>query len=275
MKIHSLTSILAIPFVVIAALIWIYVDHYNPYFIYYFVAPIFCLVALYMSQHLIDYWWLQRNPVPLDEECLNWLNRHDTYYQNLTPEQKSTYEQRLKLYLYAREFQMVGKEQKELPEDLKLPFATAAVRLSMNEEDFLIGEYDRIFVYKHPFPTPKHQYLHTVETDNEDGVLIFSLEQAVSCIMNPQTQYNTILYGYLLAMRDVFKMNYPSGASVASQHIALISGMEEDHIRGLIGLDPIDRDVMVGVLFFTHKDAFQKVLPEEYSKWLSLFPSEG
>lgn len=267
MRIHSISTVLAIPFVLCAIAIWFLVSHFDPYFIYYFLAPIMCLVVIYMSHGYLDYWWHVRYPIPLDKPLVQWLETHDTFYQGLDAEKQSLYTYRIGLYLEARSFQSVGKEQRAMPEDVKILFAATAVKLTMAHDDFLIGDYDRIFVYNHPFPSPKHQYLHTVETDGEDGVMIFALDYGVKGFTEPHQYYNTILHGYAEAFVECHpELNFPHIDSIYKEKLEAISGYSYSKILDALGYKEASLLPILIVQYFDNPTPLESHLPEVYAK---------
>ena len=82
--------------------------------------PVILIVAIYVGHGQIDYWWLKKNPAPLDEPIIKWLDKFGYYYQSLKKDHQQEYRNRLSNYLFAREFMVVAnKEQKPVPEDIK------------------------------------------------------------------------------------------------------------------------------------------------------------
>lgn len=265
MRIHSISTVLAIPFVLCAVAVWFMADHFSPYFLYYLLAPIACLVVLYIFHGNIDYWWLKKNPIPLDERLIKWLETHDSFYRSLDVERKEHYEKRVSLYLEARAFKSVGQEKRDLPEDVKILFAASAVKMSLAHEDFLIGDYDRIFVYKHPFPSPRHQFLHTVETDAEDGVIIVALDHGVQGFTKPHQYYDVILHGYAEAFVQCnSSFTYPDLQAFDTAQIEAISGFTYDQIAKTLGFEKPELLPILIVQYFHNPSRLKTIAPKVF-----------
>jgi len=205
MRIHSLSRLLTLPLIVaiIAILYMKYELEYRDVSVWLLV-PILIGTVILIFKGQIDFWWNERNPAQLEKPIVDWLLKYDPYYKSLHPDKRLAYDNRLVTYMKGRAFASVGSEHRGVPEDLQAIIASNAVKLMMSKKDYLLGDMDRIFLYKHPFPTPRHQFLHTVETDIEDGVFIFSLEHLIPGIINPKEHYNIAMHGYAEAFQRVY-----------------------------------------------------------------------
>lgn len=263
MRIYSLSKILALPVVLIfIAIAYLdYIAHYSTG--YWVMVPIVLGVVLLISHGNIDYWYLKKYPIKLDNEVLSLLKQYIPFYNNLDEEDKIKYQNRLSQYIEGRSFASVGSEHKNVPYDIRAMISTNAVQLAFNQKDILIGDFDRIFVYKHPFGTPKHKFLHTVETEAEDGVIIYSLEQLIPGITNPELYYNIGMHGYV----DAFiKANptapFPPKLNADWFDILAISGLGKKQILATIGFENVDLLVVLATCYFTYPQAFEKRLPK-------------
>lgn len=263
MRIYSLSKILAFP-AVLALIIILFLQYNEGYDMgLWFAVPIFILVVLYISYEEIDHWYLRRNPIKLDPEVIKLLNQYIPFYRALDEEGKEKYHNRLSQYITGRSFKSVGSsEMKSVPYDIRAMIATNAVQLAFYQDDYLIGDFDRIFIYKHPFGSPSYKFLHTVETEAQDGVIIYSLEHLIPGITNPELYYNIGMHGYL----DAFiKANptapFPPRLGADWFDILAISGLPKKQILSTIGFDSADLLVVLGTCYFTYPQAFEKRLP--------------
>jgi len=262
MRIYSLSKVLAMP-IIAGAVGYGYYQYSNGQDIgAWIIAPVALLVVLYVSFPYIDYWFHKMYPLPLDEEILSWLRRYSPFYNQLSAEDKEKYEYRMSLYLEARDFKSVGSEQKELPEDLKAIVATNAIQINFNKEDFLIGDFDHIYVYKHPFPSPQFKFLHSVETQAEDGMIIYSLEHLIPGITDPQVYYNIGMHAYVEAFTKAYPdAAYPWNLDAGWEDVEAISGLKQKLIMDTLGFDSADMFVVLGTCYFTYPKAFRSRLP--------------
>lgn len=272
MRIYSLTKVLAFPVIILLAVILYLTYSLNYDTGYWIVLPIFLFVILYVSWQEIDYWYLKKHPIALEEEVIKLLNNYIPFYKNLDKDGKAKYHDRMSLYISGRSFKSVGSELKDVPHDIKAMIATNAIQMSYYQNDYLIGDYDRIFVYKHPFGTPKHQFLHTVETEAEDGVIIYALEHLIPGITNPGLHYNIGMHGYV----DAFvKLNpaapFPPKLNADWYDIQEISGLTKKQILSTIGFENVDLFVVLATCYFTYPKAFEKRLPILYKELDVLF----
>jgi len=230
---------------------------------YWIALPVVLGAVVFVSYQEIDYWYISRNPIKLDAEVLNLLNKYVPFYRNLNNEEKEKYNLRLSRYISSRSFKSVGSELKNVPYDIKAMISTNAIQLAFYMDDYLIGDFDRIFVYKHPFGSPRYKFLHTVETEAEDGVMIYSLEHLVPGITNPDIYYNIGMHGYV----DAFiKANptaaFPPRLNADWYDIHAISGLSKKQILATTGYDSADLLVVLGTCYFTYPLAFEKRLPQ-------------
>lgn len=262
MRIYSLTKILALPVVIllVAILFFRYNEGYDTG--YWILAPIFILVILYISYEEIDHWYLRRNPITLEPEIINLLNRYIPFYRNLSEDDKTKYHIRLSKYITGRSFKSVGSELKEVPYDIKAMIATNAIQLAFHQKDYLIGDFDRLYIYKHPFGSPAHDFLHTVETEAEDGVIIYSLEHLMPGITNPEVYYNIGMHGYVDAfIKANPKAPFPPRLNADWFDVHAISGLSKKQILATIGFDYADMLVVLGTCYFIYPVKFEERLP--------------
>jgi hypothetical protein len=265
--IHSITKVLSLPLILIlAAMLYNGWSSGNQLSVY-LIIPVALLVALYTFHGVIDHWWLTKFPVPFDPKLKDWLTKHFPPYVVLDDELKKKFEFRLGLYINGRLFQSVGKEMRDVPEDIKCMVAAHAVNMTLGIDDYLIGDTDRIFLYKHPFPTPKFPFLHNVETDTEDGVIILSLEQLVNAIIRPDLYYNTAYHAYAEAIMFVNnKTEFPSFPEQTWSDIQNISGWNNETICRQTGYQSVPLQTVHSTIFFTMPQKYKMILPEYYDR---------
>lgn len=234
------------------------------------------LVAIYVLYGQIDYWWRKKYPIPLDPEILSWIQQYDLYYLGLKSEDaRARYRERLSLYVDAREFISVGSEHHTVPNDLQAIIASQAVQIAYHKKDYLIGDYDRVVLYKHPFPTPLKQFLHTMEVEHEDGVLIFSMEHAIPGIMSPAAHYNIVMHAYAEAfVRVNKKIDWPEDDHFNWHSVEAISGFSMFIINETIGYEQKDYVPIMVTLYFGFRDKFMDLHPNIVDRLDQIFLSQ-
>ncbi len=276
MRIHSLSRILSLP-IALSILTVLYVSYELEYqnAMIWILFPLVIATAVVIFQGQIDFWWNERNPVPLDPPISDWLKKYDPYYTSLDPNQRQNYDNRLVMYMQGRAFVSVGREHHDVPNDIQAIIASNAVKMLMSKKDYLLGDMDRIYLYKHPFPTPRHQFLHTVETDIEDGVFIFSLEHLVPGMINPKEHYNIAMHGFAEAFQRVFpKEDFTYLDQITWDQIEEVGYHSKDKILKTIGFNQTDTTTVAINHFFTHPRRFNLMIPAAYERLIRQFGAD-
>ncbi len=271
MKIHSLSKVLGLPFVLVAVAILYYSATVERSYSVYIFIPVFFIVALYVFHGIIDHWWLSKYPIEFDPKLRSWLENHFSYYYKLNEDDKKNFEYRLGLYIEGRLFKSVGSEHRDVPEDIKCMVAAHGIAVNMGFKDYLIGDVDRIFLYKHPFPTPSNHNLHNVETHIEDGVIILSLEQLTQSILDPKSYYNVAYFAYVQAFVELNK-NIKFDLLDSEWHsIEKISGLSQEVILEQIGVGNSPKLIIYLSLFFSNPEEFKLNANNDYEKLSLIF----
>lgn len=198
MRIQSLSKVLVLPVLMLAGVVYFLTEYVNPDFSVWYILPALLGVVIYISHGHIDYWYLKKFPHGLDSRLLAWLQHDFELYHRLTRKEQIVFEHRLELYLNARLFSAKGKEDREVPEDIKALIACYGIYMGIQSPDILIGDFDRIFLYGHPFPTPQNHHLHSVEVDPEDGLIILNSALMLLGHLEPEKYFNIIVYAYTM-----------------------------------------------------------------------------
>lgn len=267
------TNLLALPFILGA----LYVV-YNIFFLekdswfFYLIPLIVLLLALYFASNDINYWYYKKYPPQLDPPIIAWLNKFFPFYNSLNDEERQKFEVRLALYLEGRAFKLVLKEQRDIPEDFKGIIAAHAIEMTMGLENFLLEPYERIFCYNHPFPTPNHQFLHTVEVEKEDFVILISLEQLMMGVGLPKDFYNIGYHVYA----EILIALYPELKNLSDDSswpkLEEISGFSKEAIYDLTGFSSLDINAVALVIFFMRTANFKELWSDQaahYQKGLN------
>ncbi len=271
MRIYSFSKIIALPFVILFAGILYYILEVDDTYWWTSIIPLVILVAIYTLHPQIDYWYHTKKPVPLDEELLVWLRKYSPYYNKLKDSDKEKYETRMSLYLEARAFTSIGEEKRKVPEDVKCAIASQGIMMNMGNEDFLIGDMDRVFLYKHPFPSPRMQFLHTVETFYEDGTLIFSLSHLIPGLIHSDQYYNIVMHGYAEAYLQVYDKGYPIIADQTWEGLEAINGFKRGDIEATLGYKIDDIRIVHINYFFTYPEKYQETFNSYFDLWCKIF----
>jgi len=264
MQIHSFTRFLAFPFIVAAGYVMYQnaIDYYFSEAHSWILLPlIVILVGLYILSPQIDFWWLQKFPIKIDSRIKSWLQERSSFYQGLSETERVKFEKRLSLFMRAKEFALMSPEKMEMPEDMKAIIATNAVQMSFHQDNFLLSGYDRIVAYPHPFPTPYYKHLHSVETEEVDGVILLCIDYVVHG-MTVVDEYNIALHAFAEAYLE--KSKREDEVHVSDTDAALlpeISGIPMDKILKTIGFDHVDLVLVAIHHYLKYPNQFLTKLP--------------
>lgn len=266
-----LTRILYIPFS-IAALIFLYFAwEKDSIYYWHLLVCTLMLMALYMMNPQINWWWYQRFPPDLPAAFQLILNARMPFYQKLAPSEKKRFRNRAAQYIEANEF--IGKGMEKVPIDLKAAAACSVAQLTFGLDDYLLSKFEHIVIYAHPFPSPQHpEHWHSSEIFEEDGVILFSAEQLMPGFLEPARYFNIGLYEYARVYQICYPdVEFPEFQPSSWYQFELISGFKKETIHKWIGLPEVDIVAVAVVLFFVFRERFQKVFPAETAKLKRIF----
>ena len=227
--------------------------------IYYFIILIVVILAIFFAKEEIDFWYDKKYPPNLDPAIIGWLNRFFPFFGTLEKDDKEKFEVRLALYLNARAFNLMLKEKENIPEDFKAIIAAHGIRMTLGLDDYLIGDFDRIICYNHPFPTPQKKFLHTVEVHTEDGLILLSIEQLMMGVGQPSKYYNIAYHAYAEALIFLYpKLNNLDDESETWSHLNEILPFTKNSVEKLVGIEDPDFNVVSLSSFFSHTSAYEK-----------------
>lgn len=277
MKIHSISVLIAVPFIILAILFgYLVFLKEQPGYLLYLIMSVILLVAIYTLQPHIDFLWYKKYPDRLSPKDKVFLDKFSKFYKELNEEQKDKFEKRIYVFTRSKSFKLVVREPADMPQDFKIAIASCAVQLTFNLGDFLFKNFDFYFAYQHPFPSPEIKVLHSVETNYEDRTAIFDIEMLVNSF-NPQNRlFNIGLY----AFAGIYNYMYPgiSTDSIDSlcfwEKIKEISGFEKEFILLATGNEPTSQFQILSTLFFTHNTSFGLILPVQYEQLCKIYNFE-
>jgi hypothetical protein len=271
-KLHSISVLIAIPYVLLTA--------YFGYSVFYLeksehlvflILSFISLVVIYTLQPHIDYLWYRRHPQVLEQKEKVFLESFSSFYQKLNDQQKKKFEERIFIFKRAKSFKLIAGETMEMPEDFKIAIASQAVQLTLNLDDFLFKNFDNFFAYKHPFPSPKIQSLHSVEVDFEDNLAIFNMEMLINSI-NEQNRFFNIgiyIFSYIFSVQNkIFFKILPD--EIFWEKVKNISGFNRETILLYTGYEPDQFSFLVSI-FFINNENFKKELPQIYEDISRIF----
>ncbi len=265
MKIYNFSKVLATPFVIVFG--WILYKTFSDSFFdhsIWMIPPFLFLALIYVFQNEINYWWWSRNGFPLDDEVKALLRRHSTFYNALNQDGKNLFEHRMFLWLEGKVYTALGRQKEKVPRDIAAMIAQIPVTMTLARDDFLFHPFDRIFIYKHAFPSPRYQFLHTCETFVEDGVIILSLEHFHAATIDPHRFYHPGWH----AFSEAFIKSHPAEAypEPSEKHWSIvenITGFSKNFIEDTLGFQHVDLLPVLVTIYFLYPQKFSETLPRE------------
>lgn len=270
-----LSKFIAVPFVIlaIACLYFVWEGELEPIYI---VPWVVMLAVTFVLSPQIDWWWANRNPPPVDPRMEGFLRKFFPYYASLSLPFKKRFANRVSLYIMATEF--IPKAIAEVPEDVKGLIAANVVMLTFGQEEYRLSKFEKIVAYPHPFPSPQYpKDIHSSEIFEEDGVILFSLEQMIPGASKRNQYYNIALHEYAKIFTRMYKDHpYPKFDDSIWEKLEQISGFKTEAVKNYIGL-PFIEPLPVSInYFFTFPEKFKAVLPslsETYSRIFNQDPT--
>jgi hypothetical protein len=235
---------------------------------YYIIPFVIGLAVVHMLSPQIDWWWYRRYPPELPARLRQFLVQRYGYYQRLSLADKERFRKRMALYMFAREFLPMGME--HFPVDVQGMIAATAVQLTMAREDYLLSPFERIVLYKHPFPSPQYpDRWHASEVYFPDGVLMFSAEQLVPSFLEPVRYFPLLVYEYARVVRSVDGGRaWPEWTTADWPVLEEVGGYRRTDIEHWIGLPEPDLSAVAVVVYFVRPERFRAAYPAAY-EWFA------
>ena len=137
-------------------------------------------IGLLVMKVPIDRYFFRFQKVGFDDKIKGMLKLEYPVIQGYSADKQEEFFNRLFYFSYDRDCYMVAEESDELDLYHKLLILAPGVILGMDGSADEARDVNRIAAYKHPFPSPKMKFLHAAEYDEEDGVIIVSLEHLIN-----------------------------------------------------------------------------------------------
>jgi len=222
--------------------------------------PMLVAAGVYTLSPQIMWWHWKRHPPDLDVSLAPLLERFDLY-RRLDLAGKREFRRRTFLLREATDFE--GKAIEQFPPDVKVMVAASAATIGFHRPEFLLGNYEKVVFYRHYFPSPEHEVLHSSELYHEDGAIIWTLNVLLRSCIEPKKYLQLGLYEYGRALMhldqdlrtklNALALDYP--------RIQKITGFTEEKLKEFIGLEELDLAGITLVLYHTHQEELAALEP--------------
>ena len=263
--------VLGVPFVIMT-LLGLYMaftaDGSGAYFI---VIGVLVLVATYVFEPAINWWWWNKYPPDLDNELTTLLEKKSVQYNALTAEQQREVRKRLFFFRKAHNFMPQGMEQS--PDDVEIMIGLAPIIMTLHQEEYQFEHFENIVLYAHPFPSPQYETeFHASEIYEPDGVAMFCTSHIVRGFMQPDLYLNPAWYEYAKIFMRTYPGILPSNISAVTwEQLQQISSFPEEALQRWIGLKDLDKTAITFAYYFLFPKKFRQVLPEQANQLSSIF----
>ena len=226
------------------------------------ILPAIAAAGAYTLSPQIMWWWWQRNAPDLPTDLAPLLQRFDLY-RKLNPDEKREFRRRT--FLIKEATYLHGQAIDELPEDVRIMVAASAASVTFYRSEFLLEHFDTIIFYRHYFPTPVHEVLHSSELHTEDGAIIWTLNVFLRSVIEPQKYLHLGLYEYGRALFSTDPELYKAlnDTSLTFAEVERISQFTEVKLKEFIGLAELDLAAITQVLYFTHSAIFVSLFSDK------------
>lgn len=220
------------------------------------------VAIIYTFKPQIDWWYFSRNTPDLETPIVELFKQQlPDYYQKKSIDQQLKFRQKTFMCQLGVDWKMQEKELKEAPEDISSLIASQFARVLPNQDDYLLGKFEKVILYRHPFPSPNYPKLwHSSELFAEDGVILLSIEQAIPGIVNPKQHFNLALYEIVRAANISGITTTPSGLKDWKTIIKEVTGHSSEWVEKSVGIPDLDNVAIHKVLEMEFGDDYQMTL---------------
>lgn len=270
---YMFARLLAIPLLVIVAVLALLAWKVNYSLSGFIVVPFILGAILFVFSPQINWWWYSRRPNDLPPGLRAMMARLPGLYQQLSAEEQLRFRQRVGLFMMAQQYIPQGVE--KVSPDVEAAVAVSAVTLTMCKKEFLFPKYENVVLYQHPFPSPQYpEHFHISEVQDEDGVLLFSIQHLMLGMLQPQQYLHIGLYEYA----KVFMRSYPHGRypQVEAAHwpvLESISGFSKAAVEEYLHVPDISLQALAIAYYFCFPEAFLREWPEVFGQFKTVFES--
>ncbi len=240
------------------------------------IVPLLILTVVWVFTPQINWWWYLRHPPKVDSRIMS-IVENSPFYQGLSVAEKARFGQRVFLITLGKNFMRpmpAGADKRvdqQVPPDLKAIVGAAIAQLTFGLKEFMLGKFENIIIYPHLFVTPQYPHqAHPSELFEEDGVLLFSADELVQGVVQPQHFFNIGLYEAARAFHRLYPEKMPILPPSVWDNLKQIGwGATE----AAISLNLLEPDIfgVAAVNFWTFPEKMREEIPELYQIFQNLF----
>jgi len=228
---------------------------------YYLIPPVIIIAACFSLYPQIDAlgykWW----PPKVDEKLKTIIQQSSPTFQWVRPEDQDNFI--IQLMTYCRKHDFTGMKVEDIPTDVQAMSLYPGLLIDYVFSTKIIKHVDRIVLYKHPFPSPNHKVWHSAELHNEDGVILFSMEQLMISYMAVEKYYHIGFDPWVRALIEQHPELLPKD-ELPSLEAPLWNTTKNENF---LGLENIPEAVQHLYTFLTKPEDYKSEFPQLYQHW--------
>jgi hypothetical protein len=231
------------------------------------IIPVGILISLFLVfKPQIDWWWSNKYPPKTDRKAKAFIEKFYPYYAGLPESDKASFLHRMELIIQSIEWMPMGFE--EIPADVQYVVASYYAHLTYKRDKFLFKYWEKIVLYKHPFPSPMHpKELHHSEIFPEDHVMLFDFPQMIKGYMKPQEVFPVGLYELARVYIHSFKTDLNFTVETLTPEVfRAITGQEFEWVEKSVGLKSLDPEAIAIVCYFIFPENTKQLAPGWYER---------
>lgn len=212
----------------------------------------------------INKWSFKYQDVDIDDQVMMALETEYPIISSYNADERKEFRQRMFHFLFDRESYLVLGDSQDLDLYHTALISAPGVIMGMQSKTFdRCDDINRIVAYKHAFPTPKMKVLHTAEYDEEDGVMIVSIEHMMLSLRNREGFYHIVYHVWAERFVEQHE-DFPKYPPEFVENIEQIFGVSQKKIEDILGYDNPNKKVLALVAYFTRRSSLQKYFPNYF-----------
>ncbi len=263
-----LSRLLALPFVLLIVYYFIHGQFQSEYLDEIILIPsMIVIVLLYVFNEQINRWWWTIRPLTLDPRIKSWVATYSPFYNSLTTAEQQRTENQISKFMLTKEYTLKSKKDYQLEEDMKALIAHELYRLTRHLGDYRFPTCKHIVVYNHPFATPDYEYLHSLEFNREDGVLILSREAIINGFNQGLDHFNVAIYGAIVIfIHENPRLDYPDIKDLTVDALCQDFAFNRESIESHIGPNKVSKIALLIYCYMEYPERLQQYDEGIYKK---------
>jgi hypothetical protein len=223
------------------------------------------VVALLALKVPIDRYFFRYQNVGFDDKIQDMLKVEYPIIADYSADQQKVFFKRLFYFMYERDCYVVKEDSDKLDLYHSLLICAPGVILSMEGKEDEARDVQRIAAYHHPFPSPKMKFLHAAEYDEEDGVIIISLEQMILSQRKPNTFFPINYYMWAERKLAVHE-GFPEVPMGFIEKFEEIWGFTPKSVEGFLGYELRNLPAVAICAYVLRKERMKALFPSFFSE---------